>query len=156
MVAPRSSGMPSSLDAPGELAAAGVGAQVGHRDDAHAGGVQRERRVQAAVARGGHDRVAARADAVERGQPDRAAGQHHARQVVVGEHERLLDQPGGGHVPRRADLVQRVALPDGHETVEVAQRGGAREHLHARLAHERGQLAGALVAAFVQERAAGL
>ena len=50
-----------------------------------------------------------------------------------------------------ADLVQRVALPDGDEPVEAAERGGAGEDLDARGARLRDQLGGALVAALVEQ-----
>ena len=57
---------------------------------------------------------------------------------------------------RGADLVQRVALPDGHEPVEEAERGRAGQDLDARGAAPLGERAGALVAAFVEQRAARL
>ena len=52
---------PRRLDARGELAAAGVRAQVGDGDDADAGVLQRERGVEPAVAGGGDDGRVARA-----------------------------------------------------------------------------------------------
>ena len=155
-VAPRSSSIPSRLDAGGERAAAGVGPQVGDGDDAHARGVQRERGVEAAVAGRGDDGRVARLDAVERGEPARAAREHHAGQVVVGEHERLLERAGRGDVARGADLVQRVALPDGHQPVEEPERRRAAEDLHAGRRGALGQRARPRVAALVQQGAAGL
>ena len=80
----------------------------------------------------------------------RAAREHDARQVVVGEDERLLDHAGRHDGARRADLVQRVALPDRDEAVEEAERGGAGEDLDAGDAGLLGERAGALVAALVR------
>ena len=147
---------PGRLDAGGELAAAGVRAQVGDGDDADAGVLQRERGVEPAVAGRGHDGGVAGLDGVERGEPAGAARQHHAGQVVVGEDERLLERAGRGDVARGADLVQRVALPHGDEPVEEPERGRAAEDLDAGRARLLGQGAGALVAALVQQRAARL
>ena len=72
---------------------------------------------------------------VEGGQAARTAGEHHAGQVVAREHQRLLDGPGGEHVAGGADLVQGVALPHGHQPVEVAQRGAMADDLYPGLAH---------------------
>ncbi len=52
--------------------------------------------------------------------------------------------------------MQRVALPDRHQAVEGAQRGGAREQLDAGLARPLGQLARVLVAALGEQPAARL
>ena len=62
----------------------------------------------------------------------RARQRHHARKVVAGKHERLLDCAGGVDLAARADLMERVALPHGDEPVEGAQRRRVREQLHAR------------------------
>ena len=118
--------------------------------------MERERGVEPAVVRGGHDGGLAGLDRVERGEPARAAGQHHAGQVVVGEDERLLERPRRRDVARGAHLVERRALPDGDEPVEEAERGSAREDLDAGGADAVGERAGAGVLAFVEQRAARL
>ena len=97
-------------------------AQVGHRHQLHARVHQRQRRLEAAVADRGHHGARAGLDRPERGQPARAARQHHAGQVVAGEQQRLLDRAGGVHVAPGADLMQGAPLPDRHEAVEGAQR----------------------------------
>ena len=131
-------------------------AQVGDGDDLDAGRLQRARRLEPAIRGGGDDRARSRRDAVEGDEPPHAAGQHDARQVVAGEHERLLDDAGGEDELARADLVQRRGLPDGDEAVEGAQHRGGGEKLDAGAAGLLGQLAGALVAAFGQRAAAWL
>ena len=78
---------------------AASGPQVGDRRDSHPRLAQRERGVEAAVAGRRDDRGAARAHAVQRGQAARAAGEHDAGQVVVGEDERLLDRARRDDVP---------------------------------------------------------
>ena len=136
---------------------AAVVAQVGHGGQLHAGVQQRERRPRGrGRRRPPRRRARPGCTAVERGQPAGAAGEHHAGQVVAGEQQRLLDRAGGVDDAAGADLVQRVALPDGHQPVEGAQRRRAREHLHPCLARLRGQLARALVAALGEQPAARL
>ena len=93
---------------------------------------------------------------VERGEPARAARQHHAGQVVVGEHERLLERARRRDVPGGTDLVEDVALPDRDEAVVEAERGRAGEDLDARLARPRRERPCPLVAALGEQRAAGL
>ena len=151
---PVNTGIPSARSARAERA--GLGAQVGDGHDLDAGGPQRRGGVQPAIRGGGDHRALAGADRVQRGQPPGAAGEHHAGQVVAGEHQRLLDRAGGEHVARGADLVQGVALPHRDQAVEVAQRGARVEDLDpglARVGDERGQ---ALAVGLDQLLAAGL
>ena len=115
-----------------------------------------EGRLQAAVAHRGHHRPAAGLDGVEGGEAARAAGEHHPGKVVADEQQRLLDRPGGVEQAPGPHLVQRVALPDGHEPVEGPQCRGAREHLDARLLGARCQLARMRMAALGQQAPAGL
>ena len=133
-----------------------VGAQIGHRGDVDPRGVKPKGGLQPAIARRGDDGVRTGADRVERRHAARSCRQHHAREVIVGENQRLLDGAGRGDMPARTDLVQRVALPDRHETVEVAQRGSAGEDLHAGRAGLLREVAGAVVAALGEQRAARL
>ncbi len=84
------------------------------------------------------------------------AREHDAGNVVPFEHERLLDSAGRVHVLAGSDLVQSVALPNGHETVEVTERRRAREDLDAGCADPLGQLAGRLVPTLPQQPAARL
>ena len=71
----------------------------------------------------------------EREVPDQAAnavGQHHAREVVAGEDERLLDRAGRDDDPLGAIAVEDRAGIDRHEVaLPDAERTGGREHLHA-------------------------
>ncbi len=113
-------------------------AQVADGHDLHAQASERRRRSQPAVGRGRDHRAAAGRDRVGLGQPQRSAGQHHAGQVVAGEHQRLLDRAGGEHEPRGANLMQRVALPDRHEPVEAAERRATGDDLDARRSRARG------------------
>ena len=131
-------------------------AQVRHGGQLQPGVEHRERRLETAVVHRGHDRARARTQPVQRNKPADPAGQHHARQVVAGEEQRLLDRPGCEHEPPRADLMQDLALPDGHEAVVHAECGRIRQKLHARLSCRGRQLAGALVATLEQEPPAGL
>src|SRR6185437_12172255 len=71
-----------------------------------------------------------------RGRPE-----HHAGQVVAGEHERLLDHAGGEDDLARPEAVHRVALVDGHEVALVDPAGPGRlQDLDARLARGRGEV----------------
>ena len=124
-----------------------VGAQVGHGRHRHADGVQRRRGVQPGIGHARHDRALAHGDTVERGEPTSSTGEHHPREIVLGEDERLVDRPRGGHVGGRPHLMQGVPLPDRHQPVEEAQRGAARQHLDAHRPHLVGQLARPLVVA---------
>ena len=90
-----------------------------HRD---AGLRERESRFEAAVAAGRDQGGVSGPHAVEGREPLRARAQHHPRQVVALEQQRLLDRAGRRHVAVGADLVQRVAGPHGNEPVEEAQR----------------------------------
>ena len=136
--------------------AVGRFAQIGHADHLDARLDQRERCMQAAVVDGRHDRARSRLERVHGDQPPRAAGEHHAREVVAGEEQRLLDRAGRVDLAPGADLVERVALPDRHEAIEGAERGRAREDLDARLARPLGQLARIAHAALGEQPAARL
>ena len=139
-----------------ELAVGRVRSQVGDRGDLHTRLAQRERGIEAAVAGRGDDRGRARAYGPELRQAARAAGHHHAGEVVVLEDERLLDRARGRDVALCAHLVQRVALPDRDEPVVEAERGRVRQHLDAGGAGLVGQRTDALVAALGEQRAARL
>ena len=136
--------------------AVGLLAQVGNADHLDAGLEQRERRVEAAVVDGRHDRARSRLERVHGDQPPGAAGEHHAREVVAGEEQRLLDRAGRVDLAPGADLMERVALPDRHEAVEGAERGRVVEDLDARLARPLGQLARVAHAALGEQPAARL
>ena len=105
------------------------GPQVGDRHDLDADPAQRGRGVQTAVRGGGDHGALAGADAVHRGEPPDAAGEHHAGKVVAREHERLLDRAGGEDVALGAHLMEGVLLRDRHQSVEVAERRRAFQDL---------------------------
>src|SRR6202035_2006896 len=96
--------------------------EVGDREHLDAYVAQGERRLHAPVGGRGQDRPRTRLHAVQRCEPPRTRGEHHAREVVAGEHERLLDRAGGIYVMGRSHLMQGVPLPDGDEPVEMADR----------------------------------
>ena len=143
------------LDAARELAA-GVRPQVGDGGDPHARGVQRQRRVEPAVAGRGHHRAAARLDGVERREPAGAAREHHAGQVVVREHERLLDRPGRRDVAAARTWWSVSPCQTGTSPSKNPSAGRAGEDLDAGRAGALGERPRPLVPAFVQQRAAGL
>ena len=90
------------------------------------------------------------AHAVEPHQPLRGRAQHHARQVVVAEHQRLLDAAGGEHHGLGAQLVQPVALDHGQPVVgEQAVAGGVGHHADVAAARRRarGSSVGSVAAA---------
>ena len=154
-VAPRSTCTPRLIELVEGVARALL-AKVGHRGQLHAVVEQRHGRLEPAVVDRGHHGAAARAQPVERGQAHGAAGEHHARQVVAGEQQRLLDRAGGVDDAPGAHLVERAALPHRHEAVEGAERGRRRQHLHAGLARPGGELARARVTALGEQAPARL
>jgi hypothetical protein len=77
-----------------------------------------------------HDRPPARADRPLVDQPLDGRGEHHADEVVAGEHERLLDRARRDHDPARADPMEDGAGVDRDEPALVdaeCMRGG--EHV---------------------------
>ncbi len=107
-------------------AAVAVAARVGHGHHIEAAVGQVERRLDALVARGDNDRLLARHQPELVDQAAGAAGQHHAGQVVVAEHERLLDRPGRDHQLGRAEAVHGAALVDRHQQPLVDAAGVGR------------------------------
>ena len=117
-------------------------AQVDHRGDVDAGGLQVERALVGAVVVGGDHGAAAGADGVTMDIGRDRRRQHDARAVVVGEQQRPLAGAGGEHHAARAHLPQLFAggaalgrgqvigepLADGQEiVVVVAEHGAARQ-----------------------------
>jgi hypothetical protein len=107
--------------------------------------MQVERRAVSAVVVGEHHGARSQANAMTRGVARHGRGQHHARAVVVGEHQRALDgtrsqnhlaRPHAPHtLAHRPALRQRQvigeALRDREEVaVVVAEDGAAREEPH--------------------------
>ena len=149
-------GDPRALDPLGEVLIGPAGTGVGDRRHLDPRLGQRQRRLEAAVGRRRHHRPAARRDAVQRGQSLRARAQHHPRQVVALEHQRLLDRSRGGDVASGAHLVQGALPPHRDDPVEVAEcrRGG--EHLDPGGAHALAELARPLRVGAGQQRPAEL
>ena len=129
---------------------------VGHGEHADARLLEGERRSDPSVGRRRDHGALAGLDPVEGDQPAGAARQHHAGNVVAREDERLLDRARRVDVVAGADLVQRVALPDRDEPVEVAERRRRAQDLDPGRAGLGGELAGAVVSALPQQPAAGL
>ena len=130
--------------------------QVGDGRHRHTDAVQRDRRLESPVRGRRHHCPGPGLNGIHRGQPARSVGQHHAGQIVAGEHQRLLDRAGRDHVPARAELVQRVALPDRDQAIEEAQRGAALDDLRTCLARSLNHRPDLLARLLDQQAAAGL
>ena len=107
-------------------AAVGVAPRVGHGQHVHAAVGQVERGRQPLVARRQHNGLLPRHQPELVHQPPCSAGQHHARQVVVAEHQRLLDRAGGDHQLGRAEAVHGATLVDRHQQALVDAAGVGR------------------------------
>jgi hypothetical protein len=76
---------------------------------------------------GHHDHPTAGSDAIARQQPRSAGRQHHAGQIVVAKHRRLLDDAGGEHHGLGAHLGHALRLRERHPMIGVVagrDRGG--------------------------------
>ena len=137
-----------SMPASSSDAAVGVAPRVGHGQHVDAAVGQVERGLEALVARRQHHRLLPRHQPELVDQPPRPAGQHDAGQVVVAEHQRLLDRAGGDHQLGRAEAMHRAALVDRHQQALVDAAGvGRLQDLDAGRVHPLDQRRQAAVAA---------
>ena len=89
---------PCRADPRRQLLVGAVRARVSDRRDRDPGARERQRGLEAAIG-GRRDQAAASPATPRRGRrAARARAQHHAREVVALEHQRLLDRAGGGDV----------------------------------------------------------
>ena len=130
----------ATLQLAGQCGIGGRGAHVDQGGDSHALFLQVEGGQVAVIVAGENHRALPRLDRVQLHQPLRGAGQHYPGQVVVAEHHRLVERPGGHQAASGAYLVQALVLDHRQVVVgEPAVAGGLAQHLDVRLAFDSGE-----------------
>ncbi len=111
--APHDTGQQGCIARDADGAAARVRPRIDQRDDLGARSAQIGDRRPGMVVVGEHDRAPAGPHGVAVDVGADRARQHHAREVVVAEHQRALERPGGEHAALRDDAPQSLARLEG-------------------------------------------